>query len=171
MPPGDALADVPGVWLDPEGWSILGSVLPGASAMTVYVNSKGYQLTTGECLQGAELLHEAVCELAFDLTDSGCTPPAQVFVSGSSAELGRWREDRAIPLQASERPGSEFPSDWRRRIHVLNSDEPVEYKYFMVTEPGGSPILEHGPNRTLPPPQPDRGGNLTRPMRDSWRNA
>jgi Starch binding domain len=107
----------------------------------------------------------------FELNEAPFSPPWQAFISGSSPELGRWRQDQAIPLSRDQDKGD--PPRWTSTVNVANyvPSETVEYRYFFA-QPGGPPVWEQTPNRQL---SPDRdpwallGHKID--LKDSWRPA
>ena len=180
-----ALARIPKPWpahpstLDVEGgWSPRGSC--PTPFVKVYTGRRGWGMT-GFTVSGEPDSPLPVDELSeitgwhFTVRHVPFTPPLQLFVSGSSPELGQWRVDQAMPMKYS--PGPLNPDGWSTSLLTLESDrpEPVQYKYLHVPEPGGLPIWEDGPNRLIELHYPfggrDPGRLRFRTAHDDWRQA
>jgi glucoamylase len=73
------------------------------------------------------------------------SPDEQLYVTGSSEELGRWDPDLGVPAKA----GSDYAT-WTVRVN-LPARAPLEYRYYKKTREGGVvwETLEGGDNRGL----------------------
>jgi alpha-amylase len=80
-----------------------------------------------------------------------------IFVVGSSAELGSWDPAKAVALSSSTYPV------WRSAV-TLRAGSSVEYKYVRK-EANGAVTWESGANRTVTVP-----GNGVLTVTDAWRS-
>jgi alpha-amylase len=92
----------------------------------------------------------------FKVTYSGTSPGQEVYVVGSTAQLGAWNTANAIKLS-----GTAFPV-WSK-IHNLTSGTAVQYKYIRKNADGSNVLWEGGSNRTFTP----TGASQTR--NDTWQ--
>ena len=67
---------------------------------------------------------------------------SQVFVTGSSSELGEWNYAAAIPLS------NEGGYSWQCMVIIPRENFPVSYKYLLKSE-NGTATIENSDDRVL----------------------
>ena len=82
-----------------------------------------------------------------------------IYISGSSKELGKFDESKAVPL--SQGPGEQ----WDLEIEI--SSKTLAYRYFLKDENNGAIFYEFGEARKLK--LGDASGNIR--LKDYWRSA
>jgi alpha-amylase len=112
-----------------------------ASAVATYVYTIGTSTTTG---------------VTFNVNYSGTTVGQEVYVVGSTAQLGAWNTANAIKLS-----GTGFPT-WTKLVN-LTTGTAVQYKYIRKDANGANVLYEGGSNRTFTP----TGASQTR--NDTWQ--
>ncbi|MCA8830760.1 hypothetical protein LF252_08975 [Hymenobacter sp. BT728] len=94
--------------------------------------------------------------VSFNVTYSNTVSGQDVYVVGSTAQLGSWNTASAIKLS-----GASYPV-WKGTVN-LTSGTSVQYKYIRK-DAAGNVLWEGGTNRTFTP----SGTSLTRT--DTWQN-
>ncbi len=168
-----AVAQMPRPWTTPNGADI--SVfrhprLGTQNGISMYAGSQRLTILSNAPtpMRPVELLHK-IADWTFVLS----APPGKspnVFVSGSSAELGAWNVELAVPLERVDKTDL-----WECRIAAYDADrtKPVEYRYFCVPKKGGRLIWESGKKRRLKAPEPpfSQAYSAWRFRSDRWRGT
>jgi alpha-amylase len=130
-----------------------GTVTTNASGVgTFSVNSRNYAVWVPGAVTGGGT-NTAV---TFNVNYSGTTVGQEVYVVGSTAQLGAWNTTNAIKLS-----GTAFPT-WTKLVN-LTSGTAVQYKYIRKDANGANVLYEGGANRTFTP----TGASQTR--NDTWQ--
>ena len=152
----------------PTRWQVAGLVTRGRAPYVWLRLTEGAHAWTvcswkdGTPLRASVLLSD-LAEWSFSVFGAPVTPPGQLFVSGSSPELGSWEVDRALPLTQHQN------GRWGVSLSAVEGErsEPIHYRYFMVPTPGAEPECEQREPRSLTfPPYGDMGP--VRAKMDSW---
>lgn len=96
---------------------------------------------TGKKFATPELKSSKAKIVVFEVATPKILPGHSVAVIGSSAELGEWDSDKAIPMTEVK------PYAWRASVEV-NGKSNIEYKYA-ITEPKKRMAFESGSNRSI----------------------
>ena len=129
--------------------------LTGNNSGTVTTDANGYGVFGVGARSYAVWVPAATTAVAFNVNYSGTVSGQDVYVVGSTAQLGAWNTANAIKLS-----GAAFPV-WNGTIN-LTSGTSVDFKYIRK-DAAGNVLYEGGSNRTFTP----TGTSLTR--NDTWQ--
>ena len=161
-----AIAQMPRPWDKPEGVDVcVFGRSPSQRGISVYAGSQRltFLVEKPAPMRAVELLNEIVHWWLNLAAPPGKSP--QVFVTGSSPELGSWHEELAVPLERL----SDKQFNCALDVYDHDRSDPVEYKYLCLPKPGAPAIWERGKTRRLKPATLYSDGRTTRFTKDSWR--